>query len=479
MSALSLLALAALTGCRNDISLQEVKSRIAVSSELIDVGEIPLGETHDFTLGLLGVRGGEVAIRSVEVTNTQGDYFEHDGELTVVPAFGSSALGFSYTPLALGYHQARVTIVSDALEQPTFVVTLRGRARTPRATITPSLLDFGPVEAGTTVEAEVTLHNDAQLPFEIGLESLNGPFALVSATPIALLGGQSTQLSLSFSPTDTSFASGLARFGTENVVLAELDLMGNACAEGQPALYDLDGDGVTSCAGDCDDGDAAVRPGAPESFDGLDNDCDGAVDEGTEAYDDDGDGFAELDGDCNDGAPSVGPDMEETLGNGVDDDCDGVIDSGSTDGDGDGVSPAGGDCDDGDPAVRPGAAELANGRDDDCDGTVDEGTAAWDDDGDGFCEHPSACIQPGVSPGDCDDTSARGADRWPGADEAANGLDDDCDGEVDEGTEASDDDGDGYSERGGDCDDTNPAIRPGGREIPANGVDEDCNGRDG
>lgn len=43
---------------------------------------------------------------------------------------------------------------------------------------------------------------------------------------------------------------------------------------------DEDGDGFGACAGDCDDRDPRVRPGLEESCDGLDNDCDGSVDEG-------------------------------------------------------------------------------------------------------------------------------------------------------------------------------------------------------
>ena len=44
--------------------------------------------------------------------------------------------------------------------------------------------------------------------------------------------------------------------------------------------FDLDGDGVTTCNGDCDDNDSAVFPAAEEvDGDGIDNDCDGVVDE--------------------------------------------------------------------------------------------------------------------------------------------------------------------------------------------------------
>ncbi len=42
---------------------------------------------------------------------------------------------------------------------------------------------------------------------------------------------------------------------------------------------DLDGDGAGACEGDCDDDDPSVGPTVAESDDGLDNDCDGLVDE--------------------------------------------------------------------------------------------------------------------------------------------------------------------------------------------------------
>lgn len=58
---------------------------------------------------------------------------------------------------------------------------------------------------------------------------------------------------------------------------------------GQSApLDDADGDGVAADAGDCDDGDATVFPGARERCDGIDNDCDGAALAGE--VDSDGDG---------------------------------------------------------------------------------------------------------------------------------------------------------------------------------------------
>ena len=73
--------------------------------------------------------------------------------------------------------------------------------------------------------------------------------------------------------------------------------------------------------------------------------------------------------------------------NGVDDDCDGTVDEGCASGDdvdGDGFAePA--DCDDGNPTINPGALEVCNGLDDDCDGEVD-------DDCSGACSTDADCL---------------------------------------------------------------------------------------
>ena len=83
----------------------------------------------------------------------------------------------------------------------------------------------------------------------------------------------------------------------------------------------MDGDGYSSRL-DCDDTNASINPGVAEEFDGIDNDCDGMIDEGfTDA---DGDSYAfEID-DCDDGNASVNPGETEILNNGIDDDCDSV-----------------------------------------------------------------------------------------------------------------------------------------------------------
>jgi len=196
-----------------------------------------------------------------------------------------------------------------------------------------------------------------------------------------------------------------------------------------PLFGDVDGDGfgdparvLGECretlvgwvddATDCDDGGSEVHPGAPESCNQTDDDCDGSLDEGvTTTFYVDGDGDGHGRAEHTREACAVPP----------------------------GHAAAGDDCDDTLVTVFPGASETCNLRDDDCDGMTDElvrTTFHRDADGDGHGDasmRTEACTAPAgyvVSSTDCNDAVAS---IRPGAPETCNDVDDDCDDLVDDG----------------------------------------------
>lgn len=262
---------------------------------------------------------------------------------------------------------------------------------------------------------------------------------------------------------------------------------------------------------DCDDTDASVHPGAAESTAGIDDDCDGRTDESALTDDNDGDGYCPgfacpglLTNDCDDDFPGVNPRAFD-VPNGIDDDCNGAVDDGLIDRDGDGKSGINADCDESNPTVYVGATEQCNGRDDNCDGKVP--SDEFDADHDGFlacddCDDANERRNPNVAEianngiddncdglvdplptsdadgdgvtladGDCNDADP----QIPGIELCGNDLDDDCDGDIDEGFDA---DGDGVQVCGPtpDCDDANPYVHPGRVETPSDGLDNDCSG---
>ncbi len=236
---------------------------------------------------------------------------------------------------------------------------------------------------------------------------------------------------------------------------------------------DADGDGFYSDE-DCDDSNSQVNPGAEEVCDGVDNNCNGDVDEGVlEEYFQDGD------------ADGYG-DPESSL-----EACESP----------EGFVPFASDCDDTDSTVYPSAEELCDAVDNDCNGEIDEGVGEWvylDRDLDGYGDDDELTLMCDLIEGyasmggDCDD---RNTTVHPSAEEVCDNVDNDCNTQIDEGVTNlyyQDSDADGYGnlqvtlescerpvgtvENSDDCDDTDDSISPSNFEACGDGIDNNCDG---
>jgi len=305
---------------------------------------------------------------------------------------------------------------------------------------------------------------------------------------------------------------------------------------------------------DCDDAEAESNPSREEVCDGIDNDCNGMIDDGLEIFryyldadaDDFGNEFIFIDTclmspplgyvaqaeDCDDNDNQLNPNIAEVC-DGIDNDCNGMIDDGlqifryyadlDADSFGDATSfidtcqstPPPGyvtdfrDCDDENDQLNPTIAEVCDGIDNDCNGMIDDGLQLyryyydWDNDGYGedinFADTcitfpPDGYVDNAL---DCDDYDA---DINPDMLERCDGIDNDCNGFTDDGLELftyfrdSDEDAFGNPDMpfdtclavpplgfvvdNTDCNDQSNGVNPISVEISDNGIDEDCTGVD-
>ncbi|HET8948477.1 MAG TPA: MopE-related protein [Candidatus Polarisedimenticolia bacterium] len=245
------------------------------------------------------------------------------------------------------------------------------------------------------------------------------------------------------------------------------------------------------CNGLDDDGDGAVDEGIPQGAQAIDCDHDGyplCATGATTAIDCQGNTVPLIGGasaDCNDNLPGVHAGAEE-LCNGLDDDCDGATDEGNPAG-GAACVVAGvlGACAEGVTSCASGpmecvqthfpAAETCNGVDDDCDGSVDEGNPP----GGAACTIPDAVGPCAAGVFSCASGSMACVPTFTPSAEACNGIDDDCDGATDEGFAS-------LTCGVGVCSRTVPACTGGVPQtcVPGtpgtetcNGLDDDCDGR--
>ncbi|MBU1024051.1 hypothetical protein KKB99_07180 [bacterium] len=282
-------------------------------------------------------------------------------------------------------------------------------------------------------------------------------------------------------------------------------------------ISDGDGDGF-NFDNDCDDSDPNIHPGATEICDGLDNDCSGDADDGiASSATTCGVGecaatgvLACVGGQMVDSCVAGSPSAE--ICDGLDNNCDGTVDDGidpipTTCGVGE-CAPVGvnacvsGEMVDSCVAGTP-TTEICDGLDNNCDGNVDEGlyfNSFRDADSDGYgdpgdwvfqCSAPAGYVSDNT---DCDDTNNT---VYPDAPELCDELDNDCDGSIDEDVMSTfyiDADSDGYGDSattteactapagyvvdGTDCDDADDSIHPGAPEICGDTIDQDCNGED-
>ena len=355
---------------------------IVVTPRVVDFGHHWTGESITKQVVINNVGDGDLVIQDPYMSESCDEAFTMDISALdpdrIIPAGEGSIFEATFTPVDLETSFCTVFVPSDDPETNMLEVRLKGNVGVDPTNMPPSI---------TMISPSIGYQHDGIDPvvFELSIYDPDQPAntLICKIKSMVLLSG-----TYDCSPTDES---GFVRLeipvdeldrGSDTFLVTVTDqseqqsfastsiLIGSE----PPSLdVDLDGFGPEDDIFDCDENDPNVYPFAAEIADGKDNDCDGAIDEKTEAADDDGDSVSEADGDCNDNDITTYPGAPE-LPDQRDNDCDGFIDETTSlfDDDGDGFSEVDNDCNDSDPSINPAAIEYCDNIDNNCNTLRDE-----------------------------------------------------------------------------------------------------------
>ncbi len=364
---------------------QRGQGQALVTPRFLDFGHVWTGLEESGFLTIQNVGDGDLELSAPTFAETCDPAiavswgFE---EGTVLPAGTSSLLELSFVPEDQYAAFCTITLPTNDPDNPEITVNVQGNSGSDPENVAPTVEIRSPEPGYQHLSAD-------PLQMELNIFDVNQP-----ATSLVCR-IRSTQLQLQTIATCTAPDESGHVFvnidlndspeGADTLLVSVSDASDVVTYDSVSVLVraaypdsDDDGDGYGDVAGDptvpvdCDDSNHDVYPEAAELPDGVDNDCDSLVDEGTLLGDDDGDTFSEAEGDCDDASVESypgGPEMPDHKDN----DCDGLVDESTElyDDDGDGYAEMHNDCDDSDPSVNPGAVEVCDGLDNNCNGLMD------------------------------------------------------------------------------------------------------------
>ena len=208
--------------------------------------------------------------------------------------------------------------------------------------------------------------------------------------------------------------------------------LGDPCLVGVGVCLNL---GQNICAADQQGVTCSVDPLPPveEICDGLDNDCDDVTDEELEPITCGKGVCLHTITACVDGVPQNCDPYEGATDescDGLDNNCNGDLPADEEDADGDGQMACAGDCNDADKLVFVGAEEACDDVDSNCNDSLVDGFDNFDNDAQPDCIDADDDNDGHADGVDCEPLNAA---IHPGAAEVCDGIDNDCNGQTDDG----------------------------------------------
>lgn len=140
------------------------------------------------------------------ITSNHPNFILDNNTLTI-PAHQTATLKATYYPSTEGVHNALITIISNAVNNPVYQLTISGSGLMPRPNIViePIQYNFGGVYTNATSTHQFIVRNTGTSSLTIsGVQSSTGAFTTTNTLPFTVQPGTSKTLIIRFSPTVVS-----------------------------------------------------------------------------------------------------------------------------------------------------------------------------------------------------------------------------------------------------------------------------------
>ena len=195
-----------LVGCTGNVqgsssSGPGVQAQLSISSTNIGFGSVFVGSSSSQTVIL--TNSGTAGLTISQVTVAGASFSTSGFSVPLTLSVGqTTGLTIVFAPTVAGTARGSVSVASNALGSPA-TIEVSGTGAQPQLTVTtPTPVDFGNVNVGSSSAKTVMLQNSGNTSATITQGSVSGSgFSLTGlTTPLVLAAGQSTNLTLQFAP---------------------------------------------------------------------------------------------------------------------------------------------------------------------------------------------------------------------------------------------------------------------------------------
>lgn len=186
---------------------------ITATPSPVDFGAVPIGDTASANVT---VRNMLLAPLTLAALSDPGPAFTLAAPASPTLAPGATTtIGVAFHPTSVSTFTARVRVDSD---RGALTLDLAGSGR-PGITVTPTAIDFGTVEPGTSASADITIANDDALAIDVNPPTVTAgapDFAVSTLDPLTLAPAASTTATVAFTATSLGAKTGTVTVSSVN-----------------------------------------------------------------------------------------------------------------------------------------------------------------------------------------------------------------------------------------------------------------------